>query len=295
MEKTTANPPESTKSEDAKLPPAPASAPATSPSEQAKKPTEAEAQKLEEEFIMIESQGRRRSSSCMNPTEAYDFWKVQKEPYIQFCTWEEDRGVKLRQIRSLASYLCDALVLTMSQVNSANQSLMAYFNLIASNAKELAKQTLKIPQGVDPLINYHALTGNQLAELYKKLKATDIGFSNNVKLLADALESSVAVDVKAMTVAYARALAGVKDSRPIFLNVSLVLANLVVFGSGGTEVQRVLWEIRRGGGTEGRIRVQIAAGGRGHLAFRAPALPRSKIRCFISRRTRNSSSSCRGS
>ena len=181
-------------------------------------PTKKEQLPEESEYVILEMQGRRRSGSYIDPTEAHDFWTTHKGSYIQFRTWEDDRSSSLRQLKALLSFLCDSLLIAMSHVNSSNQNLMAYFNLIESNTKEFGKRMGKTANSVDPIIDYHGVVGVPLSELFKKLKSTDNEFVNSLKQLCVQIEQVIG-DIRVMTISYAKALATFKEARPMFQQV----------------------------------------------------------------------------
>eukprot|EP01022_Parablepharisma_sp_SALTPOND_P032651 TRINITY_DN857_c0_g1_i1.p3 TRINITY_DN857_c0_g1~~TRINITY_DN857_c0_g1_i1.p3 ORF type:complete len:613 (-),score=102.49 TRINITY_DN857_c0_g1_i1:22925-24763(-) len=173
----------------------------------------------EENFVVVELQGRRRSSSYVDPVEACDFWKLHKESYIALRAWEDEKTAKAKNLKDLLNWLCDSLTLKMSKVNSSNQSLMSYFSLVATNIKELSKHCSKTTSPLDPIIAYHTFIGLPLAELFKKLKGANNNFFNSLKVFATFIEQKIVEELKEMTIKYAKTLAGLKELKPNLLLV----------------------------------------------------------------------------
>eukprot|EP00826_Nyctotherus_ovalis_P029451 TRINITY_DN2327_c0_g1_i3.p1 TRINITY_DN2327_c0_g1~~TRINITY_DN2327_c0_g1_i3.p1 ORF type:complete len:209 (+),score=61.60 TRINITY_DN2327_c0_g1_i3:166-792(+) len=174
--------------------------------------------KAEDDIAILQVQGRKRSSSYIDPAEAYDFWKVYKEGYVTLQGWEDEQRMRTRAAKNFLSFLCDALILSMSRANASNQSLMNYFVTVGSHVKNFAKVSAKSNSSIDPIIAYHNFTGKGLAELFSKLKGASGEFTTNLKELGS-LADQTADEVKSMAIAYARKLSEMKEYKPKLLKV----------------------------------------------------------------------------
>jgi len=185
----------------------------------------------DEEFVILEMQGRRRSSSYIDPAEASDFWKVHKDSYINIRDWEIIKSQKYKTHYELLSFLSESILFTMSKMNSQNQSLNTYFRIISENLNDFCKIFTKSSQNFDPIISYNQLTGLNLSELFKKLKGTNTDFMQKIKEFIQMIENEFIVEIKEMAINYAKILADFKELKhkfiPVFYRFFLIKKNLV--------------------------------------------------------------------
>lgn len=174
--------------------------------------------KTEDDIAILKVEGRKRSTSYIDPAEAYDFWKVYKEGYVTLQSWEDEQRAKTTAAKNLVTFFCDALILSMSRANASNQSLMNYFVTVGAHVRNFAKVCAKSCSSIDPIIAYHNFTGKGLAELFSRLKGASGEFTNNLQELGS-LADQTANEVKSMAIVYARKLSELKEYKPKLLKV----------------------------------------------------------------------------